>query len=142
MGFRVRLVAQTTTGEAIPNSNNRNRQEQYFGDLQRIASEHLAFRISDGADLPFASETRHGHPQNQEFLKKVLTEAGISPSDLYQMLKDSNVKEFLLKLAKGAKGLPSSDLPEEKLLDFALVKFLMVGEEYFWKNLKQYYPFS
>lgn len=90
--------------------------------LNEFASEYTIAEISSKSDLAYV--TAYGfEPYEFANFTLVLNQAGISPTELYQMKRFHQIKEFLIKIGLGARNLTFPN--EMEALDFAVSRLLL-----------------
>lgn len=108
--------------------------------LKEFFADYVTASIAVANNLPFTVGYYPDHyPANLWRFRQVLTQAGISDEEVMAMHRNSSLREFLLKLAKGARNVTFDT--DVSALAFGIQYFIPLREDTIpWKELKMYFP--
>lgn len=119
--------------EGIDGKDHENLQN----NLNEIITDYLAIRLSIDNDLPYTAA--YLTPLDIVNLDAVFSQAGINLSELRQMYKYGRLRDFYLKIAKGARNINFSS--EDEMLDFAIARFGPAAISIHWnQNIAKFAP--
>ena len=109
------LVIQGNSEKGIPERLG----EKLTNNFNEFVTDYLASQIAIKNDLPFT--LAYGRPIDLVNFRNVLSQAGISYSELYDLYRNARIKEFLLRMAESAQGI-NFDSEDQKIY-FAMDRF-------------------
>jgi len=108
--------------------------------LKEFIADYVVASIATANNLPYTVGYYPEHnPNNLLRFREILTQSGISDTDVVIYNRNSDLREFLLKIAKGAKNIRFGT--EVDALSFGMFYFILPQiNTLSWENLKPYFP--
>lgn len=105
-------------------------------DLEELMADYFMFKLAMNNSLSFAAGHNHT-PIDINNFEKVLRQSNISDIEVYKMHQENKVKDFMLKVASGAKNVELKN--QEDMIDFGMKAFVFEPVEQTWTHLQQYF---